>query len=208
MADAFAVGGIYQEQRSTLREHRRTARLIRNLCEVELQRPPFRISELEAERRWTSAAGTSMRLRIDRIDELEDGTFAIFDYKSGAALTQDWTSERVSHPQLLVYLLASGADVSTLATAQLTPVRVGFKGVADRKGRLPRVPGLEGDETSAAQRWAEQKIRWRGTIERLAADFVAGAAGIDPMQNACRICHLHAFCRIADAPNDDELGDP
>jgi RecB family exonuclease len=204
MADAFAVGGIYQEQRSTIREHRRTARLIRRLCDAELQRPPFSVSELEAERRWTSAAGTSMRLRIDRIDQLEDGTFAIFDYKSGAAQAQDWTSERVSHPQLLVYLLASGVNVSTIATAQLTPLRVGFKGIADRKGRLPRVPGLEADEGASGQRWQEQTVRWRGTIERLAADFVAGAATLDPMQNACRICHLHAFCRIADAPGDDD----
>jgi RecB family exonuclease len=207
MADAFAVGGIYQEERSTLREHRRTGRLIRNLCEVELQRPPFRISELEAERRWTSTAGSTMRLRIDRIDELEDGTFAIFDYKSGAAQSQDWTGDRVSHPQLLTYMLASGANVSAIAMAQLTPVRVGFKGITDRKGRLPRVSSLEGDEASATQRWEEQKIRWRGTIERLAADFVAGSATIDPMRNACRICHLHAFCRIADIPTDDDVGD-
>lgn len=204
MADAFAVGGVYQEQRSISREHRRTSRLIRRLCDAELQRPPFRVSELEAERRWTSAAGTAMRLRIDRIDQLEDGTYAIFDYKSGAAQTQDWTSERVSHPQLLVYMLASGVNVSTLAMAQITPLRVGFKGIADRKGRLPRVPSLEGDEGSASQRWQEQTVRWREAIERLAADFVAGAAPLDPMANACRICHLHAFCRIADAPGEDD----
>jgi len=204
MADAFAVGGVFQERRSTVREHRRTARLIRALCDLELQRVPFRVVELEGERRWQSAAGSALRLRIDRIDQLDDGRFAIFDYKSGAVQTQDWLSNRVTHPQLLVYMLASGVDVSAMATVQLTPAGVGFKGIADRKGRLPRVTTLEGAEVSAPQRWAAQTDRWRDTIEQLAAQFAAGSAALNPMENACRVCHLHAFCRIADLPGDDD----
>jgi ATP-dependent helicase/nuclease subunit B len=199
MADAFGDGGIFQQQRAMVREHRRTARLIRDLCDLELQRPPFRIRALEARRTWASQSGCSLDLRIDRIDQFEDGTHAIFDYKSGAPQIQDWLGERITHPQLLVYLLAAQAEVSALATVQLSPARVGFKGIADRKGRLPRVAGLEGQA-----RWSEQTERWRQTIEQLAADFLAGSAVLDPMPNACRTCHLHAFCRIANVSGDDD----
>lgn len=198
MADAFGAGGVYQQQRFMLREHRRTARLIRELCELERQRPAFRVRGLEARRAWVSQSGCSLDLRIDRIDQLEDGTHVIFDYKSGAPQTQDWLGERVTHPQLLVYMLSVGADVSALATVQLNPARVGFKGIADRKGRLPRVTGLE-----SASRWPEQQEHWRQAIERLATDFLAGAATLDPLENACRTCHLHAFCRIADTLKED-----
>ncbi len=39
---------------------------------------------------------------------------------------------------------------------------------------------------------------WRRTIERLAEDFLAGRAEVDPREpgKTCEHCHLHAVCRI------------
>jgi ATP-dependent helicase/nuclease subunit B len=207
MADAFGSGGVYQQNRALLREHRRAARLIRELCELELQRPPFRVSALEARRNWSSLAGCSLDLRIDRIDELEDGTHIIFDYKSGAPQSQDWLGDRITYPQLLVYMLAVGEPVTGLATIQLNSMRIGFRGIADRKGRLPRVSGIDLDGDSSTQRWQAQQERWRHSVEQLAADFLAGVATLNPMENACRICHLHAFCRIGDAAISEAASD-
>jgi hypothetical protein len=199
MADAFGSGGIYQQNRALMREHRRAVRLIRELCELEVQRPPFRVSALEARRKWSSIAGCSLDLRIDRIDVLEDGTHVIFDYKSGMPQSQDWLSERITNPQLLVYMLAVGEPVTALATIQLNSTRIGFRGIADRKGRLPRVSGIDPTGDNATQLWQAQQVQWRHCVEQLAADFLAGAASLNPMENACRRCHLHAFCRIGDA---------
>jgi ATP-dependent helicase/nuclease subunit B len=46
---------------------------------------------------------------------------------------------------------------------------------------------------------------WRRTIERLAEDFLAGRAEVDPRdpRKTCESCHLHAVCRI----NENDLLD-
>ena len=147
-------------------------------------------------------------MRIDRIDRLEDGTFAILDYKSGRAETPDWDVARTTHPQLLVYLLAAGVPVSALAVAHLDPKSVVFKGIGDREGRLPGVPGVAApaaDSPVAPDDWAHQLSVWRDQVWQLAGDFVRGEARVDPMDRACDYCHLHAFCRIADRGPKDEV---
>jgi hypothetical protein len=44
----------------------------------------------------------------------------------------------------------------------------------------------------------EQLAEWHGLIERLAEDFVAGRAEVDPKKpgTTCESCHLQAVCRI------------
>ena len=129
--------------------------------------------------------------------KLADGTLAIFDYKSGKSRPQDWLEERPSNPQLLVYLRAAHAPVAALAAVHLTASRVNYRGIADRSGRLPKVAGLD-------EAWPQQLDRWRNHVEALAIDFLAGRAVLDPLGDACRRCHMHCFCRIADAvPSSD-----
>jgi hypothetical protein len=43
---------------------------------------------------------------------------------------------------------------------------------------------------------AELMDRWSERIERLAHEFRAGRAAVDPIQTACRSCHLHGLCRV------------
>jgi ATP-dependent helicase/nuclease subunit B len=166
---------------------------MRTLCDIESTRAPFAILELEAAHR-VQIAGALINVRIDRVDRLEDGSHAILDYKSGRAVSPDWEVERTTHPQLLVYLLAAGVVVSALAVAHLDPKSVVFKGIGDQDGRLPGV--------KAAGDWTTQVAGWRQQVAQLAEDFVRGHASVDPMDGACDYCHLHAFCRIADAGRD------
>ena len=64
-------------------ESARIARLVREwIDDFERPRPAFAVSELEAER-TLSLGGLPIRLRLDRIDALEDGGLAIIDYKTG-----------------------------------------------------------------------------------------------------------------------------
>lgn len=187
------------EQRAHVREERRTVRIVRELCELELKRPPFQVRAIEA-RRTVEIAGTKLEIRIDRIDTLEDGTRVIFDYKTGEPQSQSWLDERVSQVQLLVYSMAEQTDVAALATVHLTPSRVTYRGIADRKDRLHRVDALsDGSDASARQAWQAQTERWHAIVEGLARDFLKGMARRDPFDNACRTCHLHVFCRIADS---------
>ena len=171
------------------REQSRAARLLCELAKLERERPAFRVSALERRARLELAGG-AVDLRIDRIDELQDGSRIIFDYKSGRAGAPDWLAERISDPQLLAYLLAVGDSVVALATIHLGGERVRYRGLADRSGRLPQL--------ELAGHWQAQVARWRGALERLAGAFLAGSAAVDPTEHACRICHLHALCRIAE----------
>jgi hypothetical protein len=59
---------------------------------------------------------------------------------------------------------------------------------------------------------AEQLIDWRDCIERLAEDFVAGRAEVDPRQapKTCENCDLQSLCRIHEqqiAVSDEEDSD-
>jgi ATP-dependent helicase/nuclease subunit B len=194
-AAADATGLLELRRAAITRELGRAGRLIRALCDLEAARAPFAIQELETAHRL-EIAGALIDVRIDRVDRLADGTHAILDYKSGRAVSPDWDLERTTHPQLLVYLQAVGVPVSALAVAHLDPKSVVFKGIGDQDSRLPGV--------KAADEWAAQMVGWRQQVARLAGDFVRGHASVDPMDGACDYCHLHAFCRIADADAGDE----
>lgn len=204
--DLLGADATPAETRARQRERRRTMRVVRELCVVELARAPFTVRARES-RREITLARAALEVRIDRIDELADGTLAIFDYKSGRPQPQDWLGARPSHPQLLVYLLSVTERVSALAAVHLGPARPSFRGIADRKGRLPGVEALEAaGGATADEAWATQGERWRGLIEQLARDFLAGHAAVDPAPQACRTCHLHGFCRIGELDPADADG--
>lgn len=185
---ADATGLLALRRAAITRELGRAGRLMHALCEVEGARGPFLIHELEAQHRLQIGAAV-INVRIDRIDRLDDGSYAILDYKSGRATTPDWEVSRTTHPQLLVYLLAAGVPVSALAVAHLDPKAVVFKGIADQASRLPGL-GVSGEH------WPRQLALWRDQVAQLMGDFVRGEARVDPAEGACDYCHLHAFCRI------------
>jgi ATP-dependent helicase/nuclease subunit B len=202
LQEMLAAGALRVDGSSARRELQRAVRLVQQLCELELARAHFRVHALEA-RRTLALAEVGLEVRIDRIDELDDGTYAIFDYKSGRPAQLGWSDARIAQPQLPVYLLASGLNVSTLAAVHVTPQQGGYRGLADRAGRLPRVDTVDDAGPSAAasrpeSAWLRQIQIWRGHIEQLAREFMAGHAAADPLAQACQTCHLQAFCRIGD----------
>ena len=86
-------------------------------------------------RREVSIAGGQFELRIDRIDSIEGGGYAILDYKSGEPRPLRWKGEEIRDPQLLAYLMAErGRNVQALANVSLANGRAKFTGKSFAQG--------------------------------------------------------------------------
>lgn len=138
-------------------------------------------------------------LRVDRIDVLPDGSRVIIDYKSGISSIQDWLGERPAKPQLLLYGIAEPDGTAALIFAQLRARDSRFVGIGSVQG----IPGVRTDiaklaqERMSADDWASLNERWRDNLARLADDFVAGRAAVDPLApGSCTWCGLQPLCRI------------
>ncbi|MEO8016464.1 MAG: PD-(D/E)XK nuclease family protein [Pseudomonadota bacterium] len=180
------------------REKHRIERLIENLLDRERTRAPFTVEALEA-RREVSIGGGQFELRIDRIDHIEGGGFAILDYKSGEPRALRWNGQDVRDPQLLAYLMAErGRDVVALANVSLVNGRAKFSGRSSHKGLLPGVGGLNPNKVPAEEiaiAWQTETGQWLHGLQMLAAAYIAGQAPVQATPEVCRHCHLTTLCR-------------
>ncbi|HEU5136276.1 MAG TPA: PD-(D/E)XK nuclease family protein [Steroidobacteraceae bacterium] len=183
------------------REKYRLEHLIFKLLEVERTRAPFTVEMLEA-RRDVSIGGGQFELRIDRIDSIEGGGYAILDYKSGEPRSLRWQGEAIRDPQLLAYLMAErGRNVQALANVSLVNGRAKFTGKSSHKGLLPQVSGLPGMDPNKvppeqiAAAWEAETGRWLHGLQMLASAYIAGHAPVQPAADVCRNCHLTTLCR-------------
>lgn len=193
-------------------ERRRLTELTRDwLLAVECRRAPFAVAALEQPHQET-LGGLTINTKVDRIDQLADGSRIILDYKTGRSELGDLLGERLLEPQLPIYATRGGEGGEGLAAVVFALVRRGecaIKGVARESGLLPGVAALAGSRAAEQQGiadWAELLERWRTQLEQLGAAFVSGAAAVDPvdLQKACKFCDLGGFCRIGETALDDE----
>ncbi len=191
------------------REKHRLEILIEALLVLEKQRAPFDVVALEA-RREVDIGGGRFEIRIDRVDAIEGGGFAILDYKSGEPRAPRWQGTELRDPQLLTYLVAeSSRNVQALANVSLTGNRARFCGKSSRTGLLPDVrglPGLEpskvsGEEIDAA--WTAQLEEWLRGLARIATEYISGSAPVEPAPDVCRNCHLTVLCRRVELASVD-----
>ncbi len=179
--------------------HGRLSALLSEWLTLERDRLPFRV--VARERAADVIVGDlTCRLRVDRVDALDDGSMVILDYKTGQGASHgDWLRDRLGEPQLPLY--AAFAEEGTLGGVAFAKVRRdgkrSFDGVVMREGVLPSrgksilVAGDAGELSLTTWR-----ARWREAIEGLAADFVAGVAAVDPVgPSTCDYCGLDTLCR-------------
>ena len=195
------------------RERYRIEDLILKLLERERERAPFTVEKLEA-RREVSIGGGQFELRIDRIDSIEGGGYAILDYKSGEPRSLRWQGESIRDPQLLAYLMAErGRNVQALANVSLVNGRAKFTGKSSHKGLLPGVAGMPGMDPNKvppeqiAAAWEAETGRWLHGLQLLAAAYIAGHAPVQPAADVCRNCHLTTLCRrveLASSTGEDD----
>ncbi|HEU5284252.1 MAG TPA: PD-(D/E)XK nuclease family protein [Burkholderiales bacterium] len=173
-------------------ERVRLRRRLLALLELERQRAPFEVIAREAPR-TLELGGLRLQARVDRIDALDDGRRVILDYKTGKAGVAEWESDRPDSPQLPLYAVSDAGDVAALAFVVLRAEETAFKGLGAEPGLLPGVqpPG-------PPQAWKARVAEWRGVLEKLADEFLAGHAAIVPKRypHTCELCALGPLCRV------------
>ena len=167
-----ALGELFRAARAPLRalfalESERLATALAKFIAVEESRAAFRVVALER-RSTIEVAGFELRVRIDRIDELGDGTFAILDYKTGERVTSvDWFRDRPRDIQLPLYAAHAVERVSAAVIAAVA---------ADARYRGYWVAGAFPGRPAPLDEhdWPAQLARWRTQIEALVREHAGG----------------------------------
>ncbi len=183
-------------------ELERVARLIQALLQQELERADaheFQVVQLE-DPQQAELAGVPLRLRMDRVDRLDDGRVVVLDYKSGTAESFRPLAARPRQVQLLAYALLAEGEVAGVAAVHLNAGEVRWRGAAAQPALLPRLAKPRGPTAP----WPELQAHWRAVVDALALEFAAGASAVQPQPGACRLCHLGALCRV-DATRHEAL---
>jgi probable DNA repair protein len=183
---------------------------IGRLLDREAARPRFTV--VEAERALDLAiGGLELSLRVDRTDRIGD-ELVVLDYKTGRIAGSAWRGARMDAPQLPLYAVLHPDRPTGIAFAGVGAARARFIGVGRDAAAIdgmqaPEKFALTEDEEKGFA-WPAITAHWRAWLERLAADFAAGRADVDPKLGAatCRLCHLAALCRVEASVTDEGPG--
>lgn len=183
--------------RYTALERNRLIRLLTAWLEIEKQRAPFRVIEVE-QKKSLSIAGLNVETKVDRIDELADGSHLIMDYKTGQASVRGWFGQRPDEPQLPLYCINSAANIQGVVFAQLKTGELRLHGLAQQEDIAPGIELFTASRCNVAEiSWEGLLTTWRTTLTTLAEQFLRGAAAVDPKESTtCQYCTLQSFCRI------------
>ncbi len=189
-----AIQSIINEDTSNKRyltlELHRLEKISLDWIKLECNRPAFKIAHQEHEMN-TMIGQIPVTVRVDRIDELEDGSQLIIDYKTGKNEIKKWFGERPEEPQLPLYCLLGGEKVSGIAFGQIHPDNMNLLGVRKKNISINSIKATDIP-------WELQLQEWKTALDKLGNDFLNGIAHVDPKDTnqVCSTCKLHTFCRV------------
>jgi probable DNA repair protein len=178
-------------------EQRRLAELLQQWLVLEKARAPFTVLARE-QAHTLGLGGLMVNARIDRIDQLADGRCVIIDYKTGIPSEADWFGPRPEEPQLPLYAVAVERPLAAVLFGQVVRGDARFRGVAAVDGVAPGVkPHDQHRYTRESASWEAMIAAWQSVLTRLAQDFRAGHAAVDPKDAAtCQYCECAPLCRV------------
>ncbi len=196
----LAVAG---EEIVNLENHRLT-QLILEWLQIEKERESFSIKSLESETQLT-LNGLSLNLRIDRIDNNQQGQIKIIDYKSGLASPKNWFSVRPVEAQMPAYLLAlNNESFYGLAYGIFKTGEVALSGlnssndstvIADQHN-IQGKRNLRINELDSVS-FEQLRVDWKKSLSRISKGILSGYMPVSPKKiDTCLYCDYKPFCRI------------
>lgn len=161
--------------------------LLTQALELDKQRPSFKIYGLEQDielkiDEWP------FQLRYDRIDELEDGTKCLIDYKSSLPSPLPWNQEQALYPQILMYALAD-ATIQALLFMVIKFQDTQLTGISATDTQINGVKISKED-------WSNHQQKWLIYIRELIISIRSGLCVPRPAQaNTCQKCIYQDLCR-------------
>ena len=183
-------------------ERQRLINLINLWLEEDKKRSTFQTIATEKKIKWTHKQ-LSLSLSVDRIDQLEDHSLILIDYKTGRKLTQSWLDDRPEDMQLPLYCIAVhdelNQQINGILFAQINIYNLAYIGVTPLDNLHPDIKSINQNEKISLQ-WPQLKQKWRDTVENLASEFCQGVAQVSPLsKNTCQYCDLQPLCRIQES---------
>jgi probable DNA repair protein len=187
-----------------LSEQRRLQLRLEEWMRVEAARVPFKVIASEEKLNDVDVGGLKLKLRADRIDELENFDRLLIDYKTGEVSPRDWKLPRPNEPQLPLYAVFGNVeDVCGVLFASIRAEKTGFRGVvADLNSQLfaNTKPTSALGNTPYTDKTRDE---WQDALLALATDFLRGEAAVNPKygKDTCKYCSLPGLCRVAEVRN-------
>ena len=194
-------------------EATRVSKVLKAWLRVDRARPAFRVSSIES-KTLLRLSGIALDVRLDRVDALADGGWAIIDYKTGNAdPPQQWFDPRPRSAQLGLYALSRRDEdpdvpVRAIAYGELRPDEVRARGIASDAAAWPELKELA--SLGLFDSWSELEEWWRAHLGALATEVREGRASVTPRAAhpvPCRTCCLQPLCRIQSTSFLDALGE-
>ena len=190
----------WMSDRFTALEQSRIHKLLDDWLTREADREPFVVSQME-QKFEIDLDGVTIRLRIDRLDQLANGREVVIDYKSTAPSSKTWERDRLEEPQLPLYAVARSESAKGVVFAQLKVGEVKFQGLAEGS------TGMGNSVKAPSQAWEVQLNKWREQLTGFAHELRTGYAAVSPTDDACKYCELPSLCRIQRESGGPEVVD-
>jgi RecB family exonuclease len=161
----------------------RLVTIIHNYLELEKQRSGFEILETESTSE-VNINGLKFSTRIDRMDQLEDGSKLIIDYKTGNGIKiSQMIGDPIEQAQLPIYAISNSVDNVAFATINANNCQ--FNSINKNKSE-----------------WVKQINEWTLSLNTSSLNFQNGIADVLPTKNACDFCEYDLLCRVDKTSNN------
>lgn len=188
--------------RFTKIETERLQNLILHFLELETTRETYSVLAAEKRHSWTYR-DMVFNLKIDRIDQLGDGSLAVIDYKTGksAATPSSWLKDRPQDVQLPFYLTVMRSlyesNISTVAIAHVNAERTDYSGAMESDQFHASLISID-EKTPGDMNWSQLSHHFEQKIKSLADEFHEGIAAVFPIDYSeqCNNYQVRALCRM------------
>jgi probable DNA repair protein len=177
-------------------EKERLIKIINEYIKLEKNREYFQVIKTESESK-VDVNGLQFSTRIDRMDQMKDGTNLIIDYKTGQNVNlSQLTGDPLDQAQLPIYAITN--PVAGIAFATVNSKDCQFKAITKNKFDLP----LSQQAIKRMPEWNEQVSEWELELNSASQKFQEGVAEVLPTTNACDYCDYDLLCRFEKSSNN------